>query len=242
MTCDLRAIFLLVACLQVATMTVAGPLQAEYSVRWDRAQGGPQSAKEAWAKLNMPAADADEDAFRIRYPAVSTPSGLPPGFKAIVRERQKSNNKKFELTFKQRGASALPASPSLADWTCPVGADHERKDEVDISFVGLADSRRAVSRSCTVESKSSPPDIPPSLGTQPKECWSKMTRLKAGKLTIEQWQVPDGRTVIEVSRSGDDTQLDRNAFRDQVVKALVKVHKIKPLDVGMTELGSACGH
>lgn len=99
---------------------------------------------------------------------------------------------------------------------------------MDTSFVGVSDAKRAVSRRCTVESKNAPPKLPPSLGAQPKDCWSKMTRLKVDKLTIEKWQIPNGRPIIEVSCSGGDTTLDRNAFGGQVVKPLMVTHKVCP--------------
>ena len=223
----------------VFAASAAEPLQAEFAIRWDVAAGGPSSAAKAAAKLGLKG--NDEDRFEVRYPAVGAPPNLPPGFAAVMRERHSTNKKKFELTYKQRGQSPLPPTPSLAEWACPAGATDEKKDELDVSFHGLSDVARKYSRSCTVESTNTPPVIPPALKATPAGCKSTMTRLKFGAVSVEEWRLPGGRTIVEVSQSGQDTAADFAKFRDGFVKPLVETHKIGPLKASMTELGSACG-
>ncbi|NDZ17806.1 hypothetical protein [Variovorax sp. WS11] len=243
MTCHLRVGRFFSSILLATTFAAhaVDPHPAEYAIRWDPADGGPKSAAETWAKLEL--ADGDKDTFNIWYSTVSAPPNLPNGFKAIVRERQKTNKKKYELTYKHRGQVPLPATPSLAQWTCPVGATDEKKDEVDVSFYGLTNVVHAYSRSCTVESKDAPPVIPKALKTKRADCKSTVTRLKLEKLTVEEWHVPGPgkRTIIEVSQSGADTNVDLGMFRDRIAKKLVEEYKIKPSKSSMTELGSSCG-
>ena len=229
-----------VALLATAFAADAGDsLPAEYAIRWDIADGGPQSAAEAAAKLD-PDGDKAEDSFEIRYFTVGAPPNLPPGFKAVIRERQKTNQKKYELTYKERGQTPLPDAPSLKDWACPVGATKKKKDELDVSFHSLSDMARNRSRSCTVESEDAPPVVPKALKATPAACTSTMTRLKFKTITIEEWHVSGGRTIVEVSQSGTSTK-DLEQFRNHIAKPLIEKHKIKPLKASMTELGSACG-
>lgn len=213
--------------------------QAEYAIRWDPADGGPTSAAAALAKFGL--ADDKPDTFEIRYFTVSAAPDLPLGFKAIIRERERTSKQRYELMYKYRGQAPLPANPSSALWSCPVGATDKKKDEVDVSFRSLTDVARAYSRSCTVEFKDARPVIPKTLKAKPADCKNSMTRLKADKLAVEEWHLSNGRTIIEVSRSGAATKEDLEAFRNDIAKALVETHKIKPLATSMTELGSACG-
>jgi len=123
---------------------------------------------------------------------------------------------------------------------CPAGPTDDKKDEVDVTFVSPEASTRRYSRSCTVESKQVPPTIPASLRAEPVGCTSAMTRLRGGDLTVEEWRLGDGTTVVELSRSGRDTKEDLERFRNDLVKLLVGEHKVKPLDASKSELGSQC--
>ncbi|OUL97995.1 hypothetical protein A8M77_33830 [Variovorax sp. JS1663] len=218
------------------------PPGAEYAIRWDPAEGGPSSAAQTFAKLEVTADKKGDYEVGYRRPS-APPPGLPEGFAPIVRERWKTgpNKKEYELTYKQRGPSPSPATPTLDQWPCPVGKTKDRKDEVDVSFRSLNDAARAYSRSCTVESKTAPPPVPAALKAPPAKCTSTMTRLKRGELTVEEWHLRSGRTLIEVSRSGAATDQDFASFQADVARKLIETHGIKPLQASMTELASACG-
>jgi hypothetical protein len=68
-----------------------------------------------------------------------------------------------------------------------------------------------------------------------------MTRLKAGKLKVEEWTLePGGKLLLEVSRVGRDTEADLKAFRADVAEKLVTL-RAKPIDRRKSEVGSDCG-
>lgn len=208
------------------------PSVAEYAVRWDPAHGGPQTAKAVMDLLGKP--EADSDRYEVVYLSVTAPSSSPPGYESILRERKKGATK-FQLTFKYRGPRPFPGG---SDWLCPLPGSVERKDEVDVSIVLEGDPRRTYSRSCTVKSGDGPVVIPIGLNAKRPACSSKMLRLEAGGLKVEEWQL-GGETVIEVSRSGLDTLADLDSFRNDVVGPLVKA-KAKPVGQSKTELGTSC--
>lgn len=216
----------------------AAPAPAEYAIRWDINDGGPQDAGQAMETLG---GNADrKDTFVVRYVFVATPSPMPPGFKAIVRERERTSDRKFELTYKYRGGTPLPSSPSLNKWSCPIGNAKERKDEVDVSIRETTEAR-AFSRSCTIESKTVAPLVPAGLSPEPVRCSSTVTRLKAGTLTVEEWHLPNDHTVIEVSDLGPATDAGVHRFRREVATPLI-AKGIKPVEFGMTELAGKCGN
>jgi hypothetical protein len=202
---------------------------AEYAIRWDTVEGGPKTVGEVLEVLGKDADDTDK--YTIQYFELKAPEDAPEGFKAILRQRQKKN--KYELTFKYRGDRAL------SSWTCPLAEEPaESKAEVDVSVVG-DEIKRAFSYSCTIESVGLPIPPPEALGAVPKLCTSKMTRTKAGKLKVEEWALPGGVTMIEVSKNGEVTDDDPEGFRKKVVEKLVD-KGIKPSDRSKTELGGTC--
>lgn len=186
--------------------------------------------------------DPEEDQFEIRYavlPALSSPAG---DVKVILRQRQRTSKPHYELTYKIRSSSLLPAEPSLAIGHCPAGAGADSPgDEVDVAFTGATEPVRVHSRSCTVESKTAAPAVPEALNAKFAPCLSRMTRLKRNGLKVEEWHLPGGRVAIEVSKSGPDTAAELEAFQRDVVDPLVLIHKVRPLQESKTEMGSDCG-
>jgi hypothetical protein len=215
----------------------------EVAVRWNPAQGGPKTAVATWAALGL--APGEQEEFEVRYFEIIKGPPVPENFSAIGRERQRLGDHRFELTYKMRGESQLPASPTLANWTCPVGGTDDRKDEADVSFVGGGNRRDAQSRSCTVESFTKPPAIPNALEVRLNNCSSKTVRLKRSDkkvdTKVEEWHLPTGETLIEVSWSGKRSLIEADDFERRVVGTLTAgKDQIRPLVDSKTALGSAC--
>ncbi len=216
--------------LRAVTPSPAPALPAEYAIRWNIKDGGPATATAVLASLKR--AQDDSGAYEVRYFDFRPPADGPPGFAPTLRQRVKG--KKHELTFKYRGDHPLSA------WRCPLSSTpDEAKGEVDVSIPASGDPKRAYSYSCTLESKGQPVAPPDALKAQPTRCVSTMTRLKAGDLKVEEWHMPEGVIVIEVSRNGADTPHDLSDFQATVVAPLLEAG-IKPTDRSKTELGRTC--
>jgi hypothetical protein len=208
---------------------------AEYSMRWDPAQGGPRSAEDTLLKLGLHA--SKRSMFEVQYFDIVTPADAPPGFDAIMRKR--SNGQVAQLTFKLRGASAWPQDLPSKPWNCPLPRPHERKEEADIAFLAADQVSRAHSRSCTHTSTRLDVQVPAVLQPRPSGCKSRMTRLEAGKLKVERWRMADGSTLLEVSRIGADDAQASADFRDQVVKPLLALQAL-PVQRSKSAIGSDC--
>ena len=221
--------FLSVLVLFSSTLAAQQPADAEYAMRWDIKKGGPQTAEAVLTALELDAKDPDR--YEIQYFDFRSPGSAPDGFDPILRRRQNGN--KHELTFKYRGDHSLP---SLA---CPLSSKpDEEKREVDISVLSDNKVKRSYSYSCTLKSKKGPVEPPPVLKAAVKKCANQMTRYKAGDLKIEEWHLPKGHILIEVSSNGSDTPEDLKSFRE-IVDKLVKAGAT-PSDRSKTELGSDC--
>ena len=213
-----------------ATQPAAEPEQAEYAMRWDVTEGGPRTAKKALEVLDKKADETVD--YKIRYFDFTPPEETPAGFSPILRQRK--SEKKHELTFKYRGGHPLP------DWDCPLSSKpDESKGEVDVSILAGGLTKRSFSYSCTLESKNSAVKPPRELEAEPKDCSNRMKRLKAGKLKVEEWRLPGGITLVEVSRTGSNTPADLESFQRDVVDKLIAAG-VKPSDRSKTEIGSSC--
>lgn len=213
----------------------ADAADAEFAVRWDPRQGGPATPQQTLRALKLEAGAPRR--FEVRYFDFQPPADVPPGFDAILRQRVSDGV--TELTFKLRGQAPLPPQPTLKAWNCPLGAARQRKDEVDVSFIGAGRVLRAWSRSCSVESRDAGLQPPPALQARAKGCGSTMTRLTSGKLKIEQWQLADGTTLIEASRPGKDSQGSRRGFEREVLAPLLAL-RVQPLERSKSALGAEC--
>lgn len=208
---------------------------AEFAVRWDPRQGGPVTPQDALRELHLKASAPSH--FEIQYFEFTAPVGLPAGFDAILRKRLTAGE--AELTFKLRGGAPLPAQPSLKVWPCPLGPTKDRKDEADITFVEAGRRIEAYSRSCSVESRSADIQPPAALQARPKGCGSTMTRLRSGKLKIEEWKMADGSTLLEASRPGKHDEASIRAFEREVLKPLLAL-KVQPLERSKSAIGGDC--
>jgi len=144
------------------------------------------------------------------------------------------------LTFKLRGTAPLPATPSLKHWPCPLGATKDRKDEADVTFIGGGQVLTAFSRSCDVNSHDLDMQPPAALQARLKGCKSTMTRLRAGKLKVEQWQMADGSTLLEASRPGQHDEASMRAFERELLQPLLAL-KVQPLERSKSAIGGDCG-
>lgn len=215
------------------------PARAEFAVRWDVSAGGPKTAEEVLAALQLePKKDKEtgkpkEKKVSVQYFDVGKPEA-PTGFKAILRRR--TDKKKSELTFKLRGGKAI-VPPS-----CPLGAAETKDPEVDVTFTGESQtSNPAYSYSC--EKETAPSEEPPQdLMAKAVGCLASMRRLEAkfaaDELKVEEWQVAKVR-YVEVSFSGRNDAPDREAFGKKVVAVLLK-KGIHPLENGMTTITTSC--
>jgi len=226
---------LLLAAALAPQPAAAATLDAEHAVRWDPRQGGPATPQDALRELHRKAGKPQH--FEVQYFDFTPPADTPAGFDPILRKRISGGE--AELTFKLRGDAPLPAQPTLKQWACPLGATKDRKDEVDITLLGAGRVLTAHSRSCSIESRDLALQPPAALQARPKGCGSTMTRLSAGKLKVEQWQLADGTVLIEASRPGKHTPASLQAFEREVLKPLLAL-KVQPLQRSKSALGGEC--
>jgi hypothetical protein len=206
---------------------------AEFSIRWDPAEGGPKSAKESLAVLSLK--HVKQDDFVVQYFSVNQPRNAPGDFKAIARERR--TGKHVDATYKLRGPVPFPASSPYL-WNCPLNGLAVSKNEVDVTWTGDELPKRAYSRSCTANADMAHA-MPAAYGAQPLGCSSRMRRVSDGGITLEIWELARGKRVIEASVKGEDSASDLKAFHKRIVGPLLK-KGVRPLKDSKTELGSAC--
>jgi hypothetical protein len=208
-----------------AFAATAEPVGAEYAIRWNARDGGPDSAEATLAVLN--ARTRRNSNFRIDYYDLAQIA--PPGFSTILRRRIEDAGH-AELTWKLRGDRAL------AEWTCPLRNSRQSKSEVDVAF-GAADIvSRMYSYSCTSDN---PDQAAVDLSAKRKACNVLVKRWDAGRVKVEEWRLPRNVLMIEVSGSGMNTPEAMEQFRRRVAAPLLAAG-IVPSVNSKTELGSRC--
>ncbi len=218
-----------------ALHATAAAMDAEFAVRWDPRQGGPATPEQTLRALRL-GVDA-RSTFDVQYFDFTPPAGLPPGVTPILRRRASGSH--HELSFKLRGAQPLPDPPSLKEWPCPLGATKDRKDEVDVSFLADGRSVIAYSRSCDSNAEGGAVPIPSALQARPRGCRHAMTRLRSGKLKIEEWRLADGSVLLEASRPAPYHAKSSRAFEHDVLKPLLALN-IQPLERSKSAIGGDC--
>lgn len=215
--------------------------RAEYAVRWYPKNGGPATAQEVIGTLFPAAPKPKQSAFTVRYHDWTSEPAVPTGTKPILRERENqdvSDDERFELTYKIRSDAEFDV---LEGW-CAL-PDAEKKRETDISAVDDKNVRSAYSVSCTATSKSAMPHVPPVFSSTPKPCHATVFRLmvKPGgeKVKIETWQLPGDDSMIEVSRSGNNSAQHIKKFQEEIVVPLLAAGA-KPIAEGKTSAASTC--
>jgi hypothetical protein len=208
---------------------------AEYSIRWDPAQSGPGTPEAALQVLGKK--PGKRSRYEVQYFDIATPADAPAGFDAIMRKRTFGST--AQLTYKLRGSTPWPDKTPLAQWPCPLPKPVKSKEEADIAFLGMEHTSKAYSRSCTHSSPQLDIAVPAALQPRPNSCRSTMTRLESGKLKVEEWHLPDGTRLIEVSSIGHDSTKARNHFARRVVEPLL-AQQVHPVQRSKSALGSAC--
>ena len=210
-----------------ASAATSEPAGAEFAIRWNARDGGPQTGNEVLKVLGARARRTS--LFSVRYYDVPSTTTAPPGFATILRRRVDGAGAS-ELTWKLRGDHALPA------WTCPFENPRQSKVEVDVTFSGLDSATRVYSYSCT---SASPEAAASRLGASLKACTAAVKRWEAGRLKIEEWRLPGDVLMIEVSGNGANTGAATRQFRERVAAPLFAAG-IVPSTLSKTELGSRC--
>jgi len=226
-----RAVRALLAFAAVSLSVTGGaappPMAAEFAFRWDPADGGPKTPEDVLAALGDLAPQSPEK-YQVRYYDLQTPPSAPAGVAPILRERTKSHGKtQFRLKYR------FP-QPLTGAWSCPPGEEFEAEEEVDVSVGEGGKVSRVYSYACTVKS----PTPPRSLKAVPRRCWAGMKRFTSGDFKVEEWSMPGGGRILEVSMPGTDTADDLEKFQQATGKLTGR--GAKPSDRSKTELGSAC--
>lgn len=207
---------------------------AEFAIRWDPADGGPNAMDQVAQVLGV--RGSKTSSFVVQYFSVESPVGAAPQYTAIARERTSKNGP--QSTYKVRGSAPFPNSGALADWRCPFSNASQDKREVDIGWTAGAVPKKNYSRSCDAEGRLADL-LPGRFMARPLGCSSEVVRLSAKKLKIERWSLPGGKLAFEVSSSGKDTDAGAQKFAREIVRPLT-ARGVKPLEASKTELGSSC--
>ncbi|MDM0078715.1 hypothetical protein QTH90_30210 [Variovorax sp. J2P1-59] len=229
--------------LVVISASAAEPaVRTEYAFRWNPAAGGPKSVEAAAELLGI--RDAIPRDLEVRYLVVNQPWKMPSrAFQAMGRERKTEDG--AESTYKLRGPYSQEAAAALAKWECPLtGPKIESKVEVDMNWAprkgagSTVEQTAAISASCTVAVPASVA-FPPDFDVQPVPCVNGVHRLEAEGWKFEEWSLPNGSRLVEVSYSVDvDSKAARAEFQHAVSKLMVA--GARPLPSSKTVLGSSC--
>jgi hypothetical protein len=223
-----RALLVLAA----VSLTVTGsaappqPMTAEFAFRWNPADGGPKSPEEVLTVLGEQTPSPER--YRVRYYELAAPASAPEGAAVALSERTKSHGKtQFRLKYRF-------SQPLAGAWRCPDGEGFEPEEEADVSIGAEGKVSRVYSYSCTVKS----PTPPRSLKGVPKPCWAGMKRYTSGDFKVEEWSMPGGGVILELSMPGTETADDLAKFQRAAGKLTER--GARPSERSKTELGSAC--
>ena len=197
---------------------------AEYAIRWNPRDGGPQNAVEVlqW-QGKKPKAPVH---YSVRYFDLPRPASAPEDASIILRQRSKLGGK-TQIRLKYRRPE-----PLASEWGCP-SDEYEQSSEIDVTWLGQG-QKTSVSYSCTLKAESPPAE----LAARPKPCMAKMTRYEVGELKVEEWQLAGGEVLLELSRQEQDSPSGRQRFQGIVDQLLAR--GVRPADRRKTELGSEC--
>jgi hypothetical protein len=204
--------------------TVAG---AEYAIRWNPRDGGPATAAETLALLGLRAKHSAR--FSVDYYDLPPAATAPPGFATILRQRVDAAGH-AAVTWKLRGDQAL------SRWVCPLRDARDVKAEVDVGFDGVDTVTRRYSYSCTSDDLDAASSL---LFARANGCPAAVTRKDAARVRVEEWRLPGGAVLLEVSGSGADTSAALARFRLQVVVPLLAAG-IRPSPASKTDQVSRC--
>lgn len=210
-----------------AAVAATEPADAEFAIRWNAREGGPATVDATLAVLAVRA--RHESRFKVGYFDLPATASAPAGFTAILRRREESDQR-AELTFKLRGNRALE------QWSCPLRNGGPPKAEVDVTFGKAGTLSRTYSYSCSREDSAS---AAAEFSATRKVCVTNVMRRQGARLKVEEWQLPGGVSMIEVSGHGANSEKALESFRARVVAPLLAAG-IRPAADSKTELGSRC--
>jgi hypothetical protein len=218
----LGAIFLpLAACAQARE-----PKEAEFAIRWTPADGGPQTPAQVLKLLGTP--DAQPVNYEVRYFDEPTALAAPESTEVIVRLRSMHDGAS-QVRLKYRRAAPWPA-----DWKCPAAMHFERSEQVDVAFLDGGRLARTYSYECTLDAV----EPPPALHAAVKSCSAFMVRYEAKRARLEEWVLPGGQVVLEVSHAAANTAAELEHFK--VIADTLIAHRANPSALSKTRLASDC--
>jgi hypothetical protein len=228
-THSIQRIFRLLLCL-VTSITPALALasgdlsETEYAIRWDSREGGPGTAIDVLQWLGTSSKSAER--YTVRYYDLPRPPSAPEGAAVILRQRAKQGGK-TQIRLKYR-----LERPLNSGWECP-SDDFEKSSELDVTWLELG-QKVSYSYACTMKEEAPPA----ALKATPKPCVAEMNRYEADGFKIEEWLLPDGQRLLEISRNAEDGVSKRQSF--QVLVDQLIARGVSPADRSKTELGSDC--
>ena len=226
LACDTPGTLTAAAASPSAAASTHEPTKAEFAIRWDPVNGGPQTAGEVLNVLG--GSKPSSDKYQVRYFELPPPATTPPDALVVLRARAKEGGK-TQIRLKYRLTKPLTDA-----WACPPGAAFEKEEEVDISFGAKGEIKRVYSYACSLKADAPPPF----LNATPRGCYSTIARYEWNELKVEEWILPGGKRQLEVSRSGDNNDEQLASFREIVGK--LDHAGVKPSDRSKSELGSSC--
>jgi len=200
---------------------------AEYAIRWNPHDGGPATAAETLALLGLRARHSAR--FSVDYFDLPPAAMATPGFATILRQRVDAAGH-AAVTWKLRGDHAL------SRWVCPLRDARDVKAEVDVGFNGADTVTRRYSYSCTSDDLEAASAL---LSARANGCPATVTRKESGRVRVEEWRLPGGAVLLEVSGTGKDTSAALARFRLQVVVPLLAAG-IRPAPESKTDQVSRC--
>jgi hypothetical protein len=212
--------FLLVFC-DVAL--AISPRKVEYAFRWNPAQGGPKNVSEV-ASLSGENFETPES-YTVRYYQVEQKGNV----RTFLRERTRADleNEAPEFRLKFRSDSPFPDSA-----TCPFSMKFSY--ETDGTFITPDSMMTLYSLSCTGEGVV----WAQKLHGKAFPCASEMIRYEGKNFRLEQWTLPAGDTLFEISRKQKIGKEVNPAF-EKALQAMWKAGA-RPDASSKSELGSRC--
>jgi hypothetical protein len=220
-----RLLLCLVASITPALALASGDLsEAEYAIRWDSREGGPGTAMDVLQWLGK--SSKSPERYTVRYYDLPRPPSAPESAGIILRQRAKQGGK-TQIRLKYR-----LEKPLNSGWECP-SDDFEKSSELDVTWLELG-QKVSYSYACTMKEETPPA----ALKATPKPCVAEMTRYEADGFKIEEWLLPDGQRLLEISRNAEDSVSKRQSF--QVLVDQLMARGVRPADRSKTEFGSDC--
>ncbi len=215
-----------VAAALIAAFQSREPAEAEFAIRWAPADGGPQTPAAVLELLGV--SNAKQSDYEVRY-FDEPPALAPPESTAVILRLRSSHDGEAEVRLKYRRATPWPVN-----WRCPPALQFERSEQLDITILNGDSLVRAYSYACTLEAA----QPPPALHAMLKACSAIMVRYDSKRARLEEWTMPGGRVILEVSHAAKNTAAELARFRHMVHTLIV--HGADPSAFSKSKLASDC--